>query len=139
MLYLFNSKIMCTFAPSNFKYTNTMENKTTFQTITVCDGGKMLKSEPVECCGLTEYWMVAQFRGALLSMMEHYTADLMEEGCTVAAARDVYCAFEVLENVTQYQQDYLKRRVETLEAALGLVHNGDIDQYATETNEGNRE
>ena len=128
------------FCTVKFQNTNTMETKPTFKTITVCDGGKMLESEPVNCCGLTEFWMVSRFRSGLLSMLEHYTADLMEEGCTETAKSEVYCAFEVLENVTQYQQDYLKRRVETLEAALGLVHNGDIDQYdTTATNEGNME
>ena len=119
-----------------------METKPTFQTITVCDGGKMLQSEPVNCCGLSDYWMIAHFRIGLLAMLEHYTADILgeQDSCSNTVASGVYCAFEVLENVTQYQQDYLKRRVETLEAALGLVHNGDIDQYdTTATNEGNME
>ena len=35
--------------------------------------------------------------------------------------------FYVLENVGKYRDDYLKQRIETLEAAMGLKHFGDID------------
>ncbi len=35
--------------------------------------------------------------------------------------------FDVLEDIGKYRDDYLKQRIETLEAAMGLEHRGDID------------
>lgn len=93
-------------------------------------GGKMLEGEPINYCGFTDYCMIAHFQKGLHFLLQQFVDNSIEQGqlWDNTTGTEVYCAFEVLEDVTDYQQAYLTRRIETLEAALGLKHNGDIDQ-----------
>lgn len=108
-----------------------MENK--LETVATATG-KMVKGEDVDFCGLNDYCMVDDFHAGLSHILKHFVSETMRDGIewSEKIQSGVYTCFEVLDEVSKYKEDYLKRRIATLENALSLRHNGDIDSDTVE-------
>lgn len=137
-MYFVGSKIVRTFAPSNFNNYSTMsntENKQPLKTVTVKGGRQMLDPAPIDYCGMWEFLQVDDYHNALLDMLQVKVGIICENYYTEQSAIDgVNNVFLALSDVSRFKEDYLKRRIEQLEEALGLSHNRDID-----TGRGNNE
>lgn len=108
-----------------------MENK--LETVATATG-KMVKGEEVNYYGLTDYCMVDYFHAGLSHILKHFVSETMRDGIewSEQIQTGVYTCFDVLDDVLKFKEDYLKRRIATLENALSLCHNGDIDSGAVE-------
>jgi hypothetical protein len=105
--------------------------KQQLKTQSVIDG-VMLQGEEINYCGLCDYCMVDYYHTALTTLLQHFVGETMEDGVmwSTDIQAGVYAAFDVLADVSKFKEDYLKRRVVQLEAALDLKHNGDIGTLA---------
>lgn len=137
-MYFVNSKIVRTFAPSKFKKYSTMSNtekKQPLKTITVKGGQQVLDPAPIDYCGMWEFSQVDNYHNALTDMLQYKVCFICENYYTGQSSIDgINNAFLALSDVSRFKEDYLKRRIEQLEEALGLSHNRDID-----TGRGNNE
>lgn len=111
------------------------ENKQTLKTVTVIGGQKMLDPAPIDYCGMWEFSQVDNYHNALSDMLQCKVCFICENYYTDPSAIDgIFNAFLALSDVSRFKEDYLKRRIEQLEEALGLSHSGDVD-----TGRGNNE
>lgn len=93
--------------------------------------GKMLQAEEINYFGLTDFYSLASFQTGLNCVLQHFVMQSMEDGTVwnETIQGGVYQMFEVLDDVSKFKEKYLTRRIKSLEAALDLKHNGDIDVY----------
>ncbi len=91
--------------------------------------GTALVPEPVEFCGLSDFSMVNYLEEGLRFLLQRFVDYTLEEGVSWSSevATQVYCVFDCLKGVGDYQKEYLIRRVKSLEEHCGLSHSGDID------------
>ena len=111
------------------------ENKRPLKTVTVKGGRQVLDPAPIDYCGMWEFSQVDNYHNALAYMLQCNVGIICENYYTDSSAIDgIINAFLALSDVSRFKEDYLKRRIEQLEEALGLSHNRDID-----TGRGNNE
>lgn len=111
------------------------ENKQPLKTVTVKGGQQVLDPVPIDYCGMWEFSQVDNYHNALSDMLQCKVGFICENYYTEPSAIDgINNAFLALSDVSRFKEDYLKRRIEQLEEALGLLHNRDID-----TGRGNNE
>ena len=104
-------------------------DKQELKTTATADGKKMLIAEPVNYCGLTDFSEVTAFQKGVALLLQHFVSEQITEGTMWgdSVQFSISTMFDVLEDIGKYRDDYLKQRIETLEAAMGLEHCGDID------------
>lgn len=104
-------------------------DKQELKTTATADGKKMLIAEPVNYCGLKDFSEVAAFQKGVALLLQHFVSEQITEGTMWgdSVQFSISTMFDVLEDIGKYRDDYLKQRIETLEAAMGLEHRGDID------------
>lgn len=109
-----------------------MEKKKELETVVTADGREMLKAEPVNFAGFTEYWQIDRCQKGVMYMLNKL---FMQEGAldmTDKHKEGIWSVLNWLEQADGYMKSYLVRRIEQLEAANSLKHCGDIDTEDTE-------
>ena len=107
--------------------TQTINGLTTYTTV----NGQMLKGEPVDYYAVNEWSSLTNLRDGMFnnlksSIIAEYDTYLSGELLSKTSA-ETYTVFDAVLQINQYREDYLKRRISSLEKALNLSHNGDID------------
>ena len=95
------------------------------------DGGMRLVAEPVYCCGHDTFEGVTHLRRGLTYLLRGLMGDGSLNGNVVEIPADLWwdinAVWDTLDEATDFIDGYLKRRIEALEADLGLSHNRDIN------------
>lgn len=89
-------------------------------------GGEMIEAEPVNYCGLQDFCQVTHLQDGMLYLVRHFIEESegMTWGDEIVSRISALCT--AIGDVSYYRTNYLIRRIEMLEDALGLKHCRDI-------------